>query len=219
MLVGNHRFRNPRSTRDFLGDKENRAGTAFPVSPLPRKLPERSKASRPGRAGDHFIGVIGENAQNFRAVDGGEVRARGAHGNFPFARRSACRSSSRTSGLRVSTGCLPQFLLVQGYCTGGAGGSDGRYCFAVHSSNSALSRRPRPPIPLLGEKWRFSPGRMTSSIMALVEAESCSGDVITLVRVTDGSEAGVEGGAGTSCIQAMNLGRYREAGAGFWAEC
>src|SRR6266852_9416894 len=41
------------------------------------------------------------------------------------------RSASTSSGLRVSTGCRPQVFLAKHYCTGGAGGTDGRDDLAV----------------------------------------------------------------------------------------
>src|SRR5713226_9818705 len=41
------------------------------------------------------------------------------------------RRSSRTSGLRVSTGLWPQVLLTKHHCTGGAGCAEGRHGLAV----------------------------------------------------------------------------------------
>jgi len=90
MLVGNHRFRNPRSARDFLGDiGKQRWDRRFAFHRFHENFRSDRKHRFLGARGDHFIGVIGEDAQNFRAVDGGEVRARGAHGHFSFALRSA----------------------------------------------------------------------------------------------------------------------------------
>src|SRR6202795_3137240 len=90
MFVWGHPLRDSRGARDFLGDiGEQRRDRGFTFC----RFHENFRCDREqcflGARGDYFIGVVGENAENFRAVDGREMRARGADGDFSFARRSA----------------------------------------------------------------------------------------------------------------------------------
>src|SRR5258708_725769 len=69
------------------------------------------------------------------------------------------RRSSRTSGLRVSTGLWPQVLLTKHHCTGGAGCAEGRHGLAVQFQQH------RGGVPgghlelLIGRKVTGLPGR------------------------------------------------------------
>src|SRR5216684_9182184 len=150
----------PGLSARFLAAKENSAGRAC----------SRFRASTKDSTGCERIASCARDATissaSWASTARSSARSAGARCAPPvqtaiFRSRVArpWRRSSRTSGLRVSTGLWPQVLLTKHHCTGGAGCAEGRHGLAVQFQQH------RGGVPgghlelLIGRKVTGLPGR------------------------------------------------------------
>src|ERR1700676_1460602 len=129
------------------------------------------------------------------------------------------RRSSRISGLRGSTGCLPQIFLAKHYCTGGSGSSNGRHGSPVQfQQHRGGIGRGHFKLLAGGKVPRFSGGKFCIKQQRAVRQDAHAGGRGSGNGKVEGNSAGRSYGVGRWM---SSSGRHRSSSSGLrlrWQE-